>query len=195
MDMSKLSKLQKQMRNVPFGMSVFQIKSFNRGQETPERLYRNCLLQLNQKLMALKECQFRRQRYEIDLEEIEEKLKTAEGFEKRRLEVDREEKIYKLEQEIKLIEDCCIECATHAKILEQLPEFTREQFESAEGTYWESKLLNDLRREVLSIGHVGKDTLESLEQIGVAVGRNEQGQIAYTKAELLEEADEYLLKE
>lgn len=187
MDMSKLSKLQKQMRNVPFGTSVFQIKKFNRGQETPERLYRNCLLQLNQKLMALKECQFRRQRYEIDLEEIEDKLKTAEGFEKRRLKVDKEEKTYKLEQEIKLIEDCCIECGAYAKILEQLPEFTRAQFEDAEGTYWQRKLLNDLRREVLSIGHIGKDTLESLEQIGIAVGRNEQGRIAYTNVKLLEE--------
>ena len=50
-----LSKIQKMMRNVPFGMSVYQIEKFNRGQETPERLYRNCLLQLNQKIRALKE--------------------------------------------------------------------------------------------------------------------------------------------
>jgi hypothetical protein len=173
--------MQKLMRNVPFGMSVFQIEKFNRGMETPERLYRNCLLQLNQKMRALKECEFRRTRYEIDLEEIEAKLDKAEGFERRRLEVDREEKIFNLTEEIKLIEDCYIECRTYENILDGLPEFTREQFENAEGEYWEKKLLNDMRREALSDGRVEKGTMEALEKIGITVGRNEAGQIAYVK--------------
>ena len=183
-----LSKIQKKMRSVPFGMSVYQIETFNRGQETPERLYRNCLLQLNQKIRALKECEFRRKRYEIDLEEIDEKIGTADGFERRRLEIDREEKIFDLDGEIKLIEDCYIECRTYVSVLDGLPEFTREEFENAEGVYWERKLLNDARREVLSGGRVGGDTMEALEQIGVMVGKNERGQIAYStaKAELEE---------
>ena len=193
MDMSSpnpkaaIHKLQKLMRSVPFGMSVYQIEKFNRGMETPERLYRNCLLQLNQKMRALKECEFRRKRYEIDLEEIEEKLKDAEGFEKRRLEIDRDEKTFNLNEEIKFIEDCYIECRTYENILDGLPEFTREQFENAEGEYWEKKLLNDMRREALSDGRVDKGTMEALEKLGIAVGRNENGQIAYVKdAKLLE---------
>ena len=183
-----LSKIQKKMRSVPFGMSVYQIEKFNRGQETPERLYRNCLLQLSQKIRALKECEFRRKRYEIDLEEIDERLKTAVGFERRRLEIDREEKIFNLDGEIKLIEDCYIECQTYVRILDELPEFTRDQFENAEGVYWERKLLNDARHEVLSGARVSSDTIAALEQIGVVVGRNERGQVAYStaKAELEE---------
>lgn len=175
------SKLQKMMRNVPFGMSVFQIEHFNRGQETPERLYRNCLLQLSQKIRVLKECEYRRKRYEIDLDEINDKLKQASGFEKRRLEIDRDEKIFNLDEEIKLIEDCYIECRTYEDILNQLPEFSREQFEEAEGEYWEKKLLNDMRLEVLSTGHVDKGTTEALEKLDITVGRNENGQIAYVK--------------
>ena len=185
-----MSKLQDKMRTVPFGMSVFQIKNFNRGQETPERLYRNCLLQLNQKMRVLKECEFRRARYEIDIEEIDEKSKNSDGFEKRRMEIDRNEKVFNLEQEIKLIEDCYIECRTYVDILDQLPEFTREQFEGAEGVYWEKRLLDDAKYEVLSIGTIGKDTAKSLEQIGIMIGKNKKGQIAYTANKMLEDTNE-----
>ena len=179
------SKLNQKFRSVPFGMSVFQIEHFNRGQETPERLYRNCLLQLSQKMRILKECEFRRKRFEIDLEEIEEKLQNTDGFEKRRLEIDRDEKVFNLEQEIKLIEDCYIECKTYENILDQLPEFTREQFEDAEKFYWEKRLLADMRREVLSDGRVSKDTMEALEQIGIVTGKDQNGQIAYSKEQKL----------
>jgi len=185
-----LSKMQKMMRNVPFGMSVYQIEKFNRGQETPERLYRNCLLQLNQKIRALKECEFRRKRYEIDLEEINEKLKMVNGFERQRLEIDWDEKNFNLDGEIKLIEDAYIECQTYISILDGLPEFTREQFEHAEEVYWERKLLNDARHEVSSSGRVSQDTMKALEQIRIVVGRNEQGQIAYSKDSALLKAGE-----
>jgi len=74
------------------------------------------------------------------------------------------------------------------RILDELPEFTRDQFENAEGVYWERKLLNDARHEVLSGARVSSDTIAALEQIGVVVGRNERGQVAYStaKAELEE---------
>lgn len=178
-----ICKLKEKMRNVPFGNSVFQIEKFSRGLETPERTYRNCLLQLNQKIRAMKECEFRRRRIEIDMEEIREKLKMAEGFEAKRLEIDMEEKQFLLDEEVKLIEDCYIEIKAYENILNQLPDFTREQFENAEGVYWEKKLLADMKREVLSLGYVTKDTMQSLEQIGIKVGKNEKGEIAYIKEE------------
>ena len=40
-----------QFKNVPFGNSIFQITTFGHGQETPERQYRNCLLQLDKYLI------------------------------------------------------------------------------------------------------------------------------------------------
>lgn len=177
-------KIKEKMKNVPFGNSIFQIEHFSRGLETPERAYRNCLLQLNQKLKALKECELRRKRFEIDMAEIEEKLRDAVSFEKRRLEIDKEEKQFSLDEEVKLIEDCYIEIKAYENTLNQLPDITREEFEKAEGVYWEKKLLNDARQEVTALGYVAKDTIQSLEQIGILVGKNEQGAIAFQKTEV-----------
>lgn len=169
-------------KNVPFGNSVFQIMNFTAGKETPQRRYRHCLLQLNQKLNALKECEFRRKRYDVDVQELKEKINLAKGYEKQRLEIDLEEKQFHLDIEIKLIEDCLIEIKTYKQILENLPEFTREEFEQAEQEYWEKRLLGDARREFIAHRTVTPQTIESLENIGMVVGKNEKGQITYTKA-------------
>ena len=174
-------------RNVPFGNSVFQILNFTAGKETPQRRYRHCLLQLNQKLSVLKECEFRRKRYSIDIEEIKEKIKTGKGFEKQRLEFALEEKQYRLDIEIKLIEDCMIEISAYKQILATLPEFTREEFEQAEQEYWEKRLLGDARREMIAHKTITPQTIEALENIGMVVGKNDKGQITYTKANQLKE--------
>ena len=171
--------------NIPFGMSQYQIKTFVNSQETPERKYRNCLLQLDQKNRALQECRIRRLRVQVDLDEIDEKLLTAEGYDKRRLLIDRQEKEYNMNTEMKLIEDCYYEVKTYESILETLPAFTREEFEQGEERYWQSRLLNNLKQDVLAGGKVDTGTLAALEQTGINVGRNEQGQIAYS-SKLLE---------
>lgn len=173
MDMYK-----QQMKNVPFGNSIFQIKTFCK-KESPEREYRNCLLQLNQKLNTLQECKFRREKLNIDLEEIEEKLSNATGFEKKRLEIDKREKQYRLDEEIKLIEDALVEIETYKHTLKNLPEFTREQFEKAEFAYWKDKFLSAMKHEVLITGTVLKDTVEQLEKLGITLGRNPEGQLTY----------------
>lgn len=180
-----LEEIKTQFKNVPFGESVFQINKFNRGQETPERLYRNCLLQLDKKIRALYECKFRRRRIEVDIAELKSKLHKANSFDKQRHEIDIEEKEYQLDNEIKLIEDAFIEVETYKQILKTLPVFTREEFEKGEGEYWKRRLLGDMKNEVFSIGHVNQDTIKSLGQIGIVVGRNEKGQIAYSEKPLL----------
>ena len=168
-------------RNVPFGKSVFQIVNFTDGKETPQRRYRHCLLQLNQKSNILKECEFRQKRCKIDILELKEKLKSAQGFEKQRLEINLEEKEYQLSVEIKLIEDCMIEVVIYQRILKSLPVFTREEFEQAEQEYWEKRLLSNARREMIASGSVSPQTIESLENIGMSIGRNKDGQIIYEK--------------
>ena len=186
------SKLKEQMRNVPFGQSCFQIRAFSRGSETQERSYRNCLLQINQKLRALKECEFRRDRLLIDIDEINYNLKKASSFTEKRLEIDLKEKQYNLDEELKLIEDCMIELKTYIAMLDELPEFTREQFESAEYEYWEQRFLNDLSSDVASIGHASKGTIDSLKKIGILVGKNAKGQISYTKQSVSETDNVFL---
>jgi len=162
------------MNNVPFGMSQFQIINFAANFETPERVYRNVLLQIDSKLKAMQECSFRRKRRELDIEEIKEKQKTASGVSAKRLNVDLEESEYYLESEIKLIEDCAIEIATYEKILSTLPDFTREQFEQGEAVYWKERLMLDAKHELRSTGTVGIGTIKSLHQMGIEMGRAEK---------------------
>ena len=188
--MEQYNTYKNQFKNVPFGNSIFQITTFGHGQETPERQYRNCLLQLDKKLKALQECKFRRVRLEIDIEELRDKFINENNvYGKRRIEVDIEEKTYCLESEIKLIEDALIEVAVYADILKKLPAFTREEFERAEAKYWKKRLLSDMENEVVSTGHVNHDTIKSLGQIGISVGRNEKGQIAYIEKTTVVEQD------
>jgi len=170
-------------KNVPFGISIFQIQNFTAGKESPYRRYRHCLLQLHQKTITLKGSQFNRERLDIDIEEINEKLKTAVGFERRRLEVDLKEKQFNLDGEVKLIEDCLIEVAAYEAILNNLPKFTREEFEQAEQGYWEKRLLNDAKREVISSGTITPATIKSLENIGFILGRNEKNQIVCSRGD------------
>ena len=177
-------------RNVPFGNSVFQITNFTDGQESPARRYRHCLLQLHQKERTLKECEFRRRGIDIDIEELNEKItKHPEGsFKRQRLELKLEKKEFGLEAELKLIEDALVEVATYKALLKDLPTFTREEFESNEYVYWERRLLGDARRELVSNGTVSPGVMSSLERMGITVGRNEKGQISYTK----EKVDDFL---
>jgi len=166
---------------IPFGNSMFQITNFTAGQETPERRYRHCSLQLHQKKKALKECEFRRRKTEIDLEEIKEKIDNNKHiysrYEKMRKEIDIEEKEYQLYNDIKMIKDCLFEVKVYEKILKGLPVFTREEFEASEYIYWEKRLINDARKEIISTGTVSADVISSLENIGVNINRNEEGQL------------------
>lgn len=170
---------------VPFGNSVFQIMHFTDGREAPERRYRHCLLQLSHKRRALKECEFRRKRYDIDIKELKEKILEAEGFAAQRLKIDLAEIEYAIETEIKLIEDCVIEIAAYEKILADLPTFTRGEFEKAEQVYWEKKLIGDARREYISCGSVAPQTIQSLENIGIFINKDEKGRILYDKRDIL----------
>jgi len=170
-----VEKIREKMKNVPFGNSVFQIQHFISNDHTPERNYRNALLQLHGKLNALQECAFRRRRKEIDIEEMEEKLadlsKSPEmrKYEIRRVKIDLEEARLQLDNEIKFIEDAMVEVKAYEKILDELPDFTREEFEQSEKGYWEQRLLNDARRQIESNGRVDAGFLDSLEKIGLRV--------------------------
>jgi hypothetical protein len=182
------------IRSVPFGNSQFQINTFVGNDITPERTYRNVLLQLNQKLNALQECSFRRRRKEIDIKEIEQKLSKRAGmstYEPERLKIDLEEATGQLENEIKLIEDAEIEIQTYLKILDSLPEITREQFENSEKKYWQCRLLKDAQREIQSMGHIDRGTLQALEQTGLKVSNTIDGKLNIFGS-LSDEVKEYL---
>ena len=178
--MEEFCKVRK-FNKVPLGDSVFQIEKFI-AVGTPERKYRACVLQLRTKERALKECEFRRRKLEIDREEKVEKLCSLKenSYERRRLEIEVEEIDYNTSLENDLIEDCAVEIATYRKILEGLPEFTRDDFEASEKQYWLQRLLGDANKEMVSIGTVSKGTLDALENLGVK-GERKDNRIVFVE--------------
>jgi hypothetical protein len=195
-DITKMKNYKDQLNTVPFGNSVFQIKQFIANQETPERSRRHVLLQLDQKQKAMNECKFRRQRREVDILEIDEKLKTATTFEKMRLLIDKEEAEYYLDAEIKLIEDCVIEIKAYEKILETLPEFTREEFETGELNYWRTRLIKSAERELMSKGSIGEGNIQALEQVGIlGIQISQEGKLLITEDKNFKLIETKLLEE
>jgi hypothetical protein len=182
----KLKELKCLMENVPFGNSQFQIEAFIAGEETPERTYRTVLLQLNEKLNALQECKFRRKRLEIDMTELEEKIASSKNkFEVERAKVDLEEKQWRLDNEVKLINDCGFEIEKYQEILDKLPKFTREEFDAGEHRYWQNRLLDDAKRQHIALGYVDAQTIKSLQQVGVGIGKDEKNQLMFSIPKLL----------
>lgn len=196
-----IEQLKDEMRQVPFGNSQFQVRHFTPGGEGPERRYRNCLLQINRKLQALQECEFRRQRLEIDMEEIASRLSEdmkwdrMSVFDERRARIDLDEKQYALNTEVKLIEDALIEIEVYRDELSRLPKFSRDEFERGEKQYWINRLLGDAQRQMISMGHVEIGTMQSLQQIGIiGVGMNDSGQLQYHQIKQEEDSNEHVLE-
>ena len=181
--------LRKEMEKVPFGNSCFQNEHFTDGQETPERRRRHALLQLMKRTDALYACQLRRRKTSIDLEEIEEDIKNAEGFKKRRLEINKEEKEWQLEAEVQLINDAMVEVKTYMGILSKLPVLeSRDQFEKGEQVYWELRLIQDARNQIVANEHIDVGTLNSLRQIGIVMAKTKDDKICFVnKNQLIEE--------
>lgn len=175
--------IKNRMQEIPFGNSVFQIAQFILNQESPERAYRAALINYDAKMKALKESEFRRKRKDIDLREIDEKLLKAEGFDKERLLIDKEEAEYGLNEELKLIHDCEVEIEAYKKVIEALPAYSREDFEKSELAYWKTRLLKQAQLEIKSTGFITYGVLDSLFKIGLQVSKNEKGEFC-----VLEEA-------
>jgi hypothetical protein len=134
--------------DIPFENSQFQTENFViNAQLTPERAYRAIGLRMHNRLRALREAQFSRMREEIDLDELRAKLQLGEynKFDKRRFEVDIQQKLSSRAFTEKLINDAIAELNVLYHHFKRLPRFTREQFEAAESTYFEESLTRQVK--------------------------------------------------
>jgi len=103
-------------------------------------------------------------------------------FVRERLEIDLEEAEYGLEEEIKLIEDCIIEIEVYKKLLEDFPEYTREDFENGERLYWRKRFLKQAELELASTGTIGLGILDSLDKIGHKILKTPEGKFIISEA-------------
>lgn len=138
-----LAELEKAFADIPFENSAFQNRAFVMAQQgTPARAYRAIGLRMFSKLRALKELQFGRRREEIDLAELREKIADPDTstFDKRRAEIDMEEKIDARTWTDKLANDALAELNTLYAEFQKFPTYTRESFEAEELAHFKQRL-------------------------------------------------------
>lgn len=168
--------------HVPFGQSEFQNAHLADDSLTPERRLRHALLQLDGKLKALKDCDFRRRRLDVVLR-ARRRAAALFGWlpwAGELLQIGVEEIECALEREAKLIGDAYIEVETFVGMIEALPievreGMTRERFELAERKHFVAKLTRAAELELLGQGGISVGTLEALEKVGIRARRLEGG--------------------
>ena len=159
-----LDEINNASKEIPFGNSRFQNINFVlQGEITPARAYRHCLLRLNNRLNALKEAYYNLQLENIDIEEMQEQIETADKFEKRRLEIKIEQKQTNRIITQKMVDDCIIEINDLYGAFTNLPKFTREEFELEEKEHFKLKLARDVS---LAAFGGASGALQSLDNMG-----------------------------
>jgi len=160
-----LKELYNQFEELPFGNSDFQNKYFViNSQITPARAFRALCLRLRDRINALLEAYYNLKKEDIDIEELEEKLKTEKNiYEKKRIELDIEFKKLKRIDIKKLVDDAIHEVNYLLSLYNQFPTITREEFESEEEEYFKKKLTTQL---------IGDGNLMSLLSMGYMIDEN-----------------------
>jgi len=154
-------------KEIPFGNSSFQNLKFVLGNEmTSGRAVRHCLLRLNNRISALRDCYYNLELEKIDIEEMQFKLEyEINEYEKRRITVKLEQKIANKPSLEKLIDDCLEEIRFLYSVLKSLPTYTRERFELEEEKHFRLKLGRDAKI-ALEYGQAA-GCLTSLDNMGL----------------------------
>ena len=172
-----LSEIQDSFLSIPFGNSDFQIANFIiNGAHTPQRAFRAVCLSLRDKILSLNEAYYNQLKFQVDLDELQEKIgdPATDKFERRRMEIDYEQKISQQRDNEKLLIDAIHEVELLYFYWQKLPHPTRAEFEAAEEDYFKISLT----KQVLGIdGAVG-----SLENMGYIV--NAQGRLQNSTSKL-----------
>lgn len=153
--------------DIPLGNSQFQIEHFITNELSPARAYRKIMLQIDSKLVALAEHEFRKKRRLCDLEEKQKKINNVRGVEINRIAIDIQEIKFYMQREEKLLQDCLIELNIYQNLLKKLPKFSREEFEFLEKDHWKKKFIHRAELETQLNGKPSIDTIEHLEKLGI----------------------------
>ena len=174
-----LSEIQDSFLSIPFGNSDFQIANFIvNGAQTPQRAFRAVCLSLRDKILTLNEAYYGQLKFQVDLDELQEKIgdPATDKFDRRRMEIDYEQKISQQRDNEKLLIDAIHEVELLYSFWQKLPHPTRAEFEAAEEDYFKISLT----KQVLGIdGAVG-----SLENMGYVL--NAQGRLQNSAPKLID---------
>lgn len=162
--MSYVDQVEKELldkcEDIPFGNSLYQDESFILNTSyTDARAVRSIGLTLSARVQALRELEFSMRKLDVDMREIEHKLKSAHYFDKERLEIEREEKTSGIAYTQKLLKDALYEVEYLRAILAKLPKLSRAEFEGQEKAYF----IESLTRQAVNL----PESVKSLEAMGV----------------------------
>ena len=142
-----LKELEVAFYNIPFENSDFQNRNFVlASQITPARAYRAIGLRMSAKLRAINELKYARQREQVDIDEWQSIIDNPDssGFDKRRAQINIDEKLSHHNYTDKLLNDAIHELNVLYAEFKKFPVYTREQFELEEQKHFELSLQNQL---------------------------------------------------
>jgi hypothetical protein len=146
-------------KEIPFANSQFQMDNFIVNAEiTTGRAYRKVLLQINDRLSALNEAKYNLAKEDIDIEELQEKIKNPDSnkFDIRRWDLEINRKIELRQGIMKLVNDAIYDVTHLYQIFSKMPKYTREQFEAEEKEHFEISL----QRQALKIEGASSSLLD-----------------------------------
>lgn len=166
--------LEKEIQNIldnspTLGNSKFQLDKFViNKQQTTGRVYRQAILELRERFIALKRARINKKKIEAEISLLEKKLsKQVDENKKTIIECDIEEKIIDLESQEKLVKDAIEMCNYLYSGISQMKPISSEEFEKEEEQYWTKRLVQDARLSIAATGTISSDIASSLESIGI----------------------------
>lgn len=160
---SVLEEVERLSFDIPFENSRFQTLAFVvAAQQTPGRAYRAILLRMDDRIRAVKHFMFSKRRAEVDRDEKLAKIQSEDTseFDRRRLQIDLEELSSGEVASKKLLNDALVELGVLYEELKKLPEYSRASFEAEEETHFKLKLTRQVNTR-------GNGALESLENMNI----------------------------
>ncbi len=160
-----LQELETAFMDIPFENSAFQNKAFVMAQQhTPGRAFRSIGLRMFSKIQALKEAAYARQLDDIDIEELRFKINAEETspFDKRRFEIQINQKLDSRKWTDKLAGDALAELNTLYAEFKKFPAYTRESFEAEELQHFQTRLQRQIQ-----IGDGAAGSLQAIRDLTV----------------------------
>jgi hypothetical protein len=157
-----LKEIEHRFFDIPFENSFFQDQYFIiNAEHSKPRQYRAIGLRLMNRINAVKEYMYEKEKKQIDVDEMTQKFDTATEFGKRRIQLELS-KIKEDQQYLeKLLNDALKEISFLYMKLQEYPNYTREEFEQSETDHFKEKLGRQ------AIGITG--ALDSLANMGIDI--------------------------
>jgi hypothetical protein len=154
--------------DIPFGQSDFQNLHLQLKQDNTTRTFRQVLLEMSDKFKALKECQYRRRRFEIKLlwlNRLHALLFFIPSL-RRLVQVSIEENNFKVLLENKVLDDAIRTFNMYKKVYDEMPKPTRAEYDAEEVKYWQRRAIQQAEEDIQAMGTISQGNIGLLKKLG-----------------------------